>query len=167
MRIVPGVGVVIHSPPLGESAMPAIDKPDVTEPTRGEVVACRDARLVIRQDQGLTVIAIAGEIYASNVDDVSRHVRASVPRVGALIVDLSRIEFIGVEGVRVLFSLSSECARSNIPWVLVTNHCVLRLLRVGDPDGSLPTVALLTEAFRYVRRETPVARRLRLVAPTN
>jgi hypothetical protein len=69
--------------------------------------------------------------------------------------------------VRVLFSLGSDCASTNIPWVLVTNHSVLRLLRVGDPDGSLPTVASLTEALRYVRRETPVARRLRLVARTN
>jgi anti-anti-sigma factor len=147
--------------------MPAIKKPPFTESNRGEVVACRDARLLIRQDHGVTVITIAGEIYASNVDDVSRHVRVSVPHFGALIVDLSSIEFIGVEGVRVLFSLNSDCARTNIPWVLVTNHSVLRLLRVGDPDGLLPTVASLTEALRYVRRETPVARRLRLVAPTN
>jgi anti-anti-sigma regulatory factor len=34
---------------------------------------------------------------------------------GALIVDLSRIKFIGVAGLGVLLWLNTKCARANIP----------------------------------------------------
>lgn len=147
--------------------MPTTDQLLVGEPTHTEVVDCRDARLTARGDHSLTVITITGEIYASNVDDVSRHARELVPPVGALIVDLSSIEFVSVAGLHVLFSLNTECARANTPWALIAGRSVSRLLRVGDPDGTLPTVTSSKEALRYLRSATPAGRPLRLVARTN
>jgi anti-anti-sigma factor len=132
-----------------------------------EVLDCRDARLSIRSDQGLTLVSITGEIYASNVDQVRARVRTFVPRVGALIVDLSHIDFICVAGLGVLFSLNVECARVGTPWVVIAGASVSRLLRVGDPDSTLPTVASYMDALRYLRRAIPEGQRLALVAPTN
>jgi anti-anti-sigma factor len=143
------------------------NQPHVGEPARTEVFGCRDARLTIRSDHRLTTITITGEIYASNADDISRRVRALVPRVGALIVDLSRIDFIGIAGLRVLFSLNNECARTNTAWALIAGHSAARLLRIGDPDDTLPTVASSIEALRRVRSAGPAGRRLQLVAAPN
>jgi anti-anti-sigma factor len=147
--------------------MSATDQRFVGKSTCVESFDCRDARLTMRNDQGLTVITITGEIYASNVDEVKARARALVPRGGALIVDLGRIDFIGVAGLGVILSLDTECARAGTVWALITGISVSRLLRVGDPDGALPTVASYMDALRYVRKAMPEGQRLRLVAPTN
>jgi hypothetical protein len=58
------------------------------------VLDCRGACVRAKTDTGLTVIAISGEIDASNVDDLSRRARELVPDCGALIIDLADIDFI-------------------------------------------------------------------------
>jgi anti-anti-sigma factor len=132
-----------------------------------EVFDCRDARLSVRRDQGLTLVSITGEIYVSSVDEVRARTRALVPRGGALIVDLSRTDFMCVAGLGVLLSLDVECARANTAWALIAGARVSRLLRAGDPDGTLPTVASYMDALRYLRRSVPEGQQLRLIAPTN
>jgi anti-anti-sigma factor len=145
--------------------MPASHKPAFSDRVHTEVLDCRDARLTVRKDEHLTVIAVTGEIYASNVDDVSRRVRTLIPPVGELIVDLSRIEFIGVAGLKVLLWVNAERARTNSPWVLVASSSVARLLRVSDPGGTLPMVTSSAEALRRIRTADLRSRPLRLVPP--
>jgi anti-anti-sigma regulatory factor len=116
------------------------------------VIDCRGARLRSHTDTGLTVIAISGEIDASNVDALCRRAPGLVPHRGALIVDLAGIDFIAVDALRALFALNTHCARIDTTWALIASHAANRLLQVGDRDKLLPTVGSATEALLLVRR---------------
>ena len=126
---------------------------------------CRRARVRMKTDTALTVISISGEIDASNVDDVSHHVRELVSDGGALIVDLAEVDFIAIEGLRALFALNIQCARTGTTWALIASHAVNRLLRVGDHDTPVPAVGSATEALLLVRRSSRSCRSLQLVSP--
>jgi anti-anti-sigma factor len=133
--------------------------------TGSSVIDCRGARMRAETDTGLTVIAISGEIDASNVDDLSRRTLGLVPRCGALIVDLADVDFIALDGLRALFALNNRCARTGTTWVLIASHAANRLLRVADYDKVLPAVGSATEALLFVRRSSRGHRSLQLVSP--
>jgi hypothetical protein len=69
-----------------------------------------------------------------------------------LIVDLGAIDFIAVDGLRALFALNIECARTGTTWALIASHAASRVLQVGDRDKLLPAVASAIESLLLVRR---------------
>ena len=149
--------------------MPAIhiDNDHASPPHSGSTsFDCRLARMRAKTDTGLTLISISGEIDASNVDDVSHHVRELASDCGALIVDLAEVDFIALDGLHALIALNDQCARTGTTWALIASHAVNRLLRVGDRDTLLPAVGSATEALRLVRRSSRGRRSLQLVSPT-
>ncbi|MGZ5365767.1 MAG: STAS domain-containing protein [Mycobacterium sp.] len=119
-----------------------------------------------KTDTGLTVISISGEIDAPNTDDVSRHVSALGSDCGALIVDLADVDFIALDGLRALFALNMQCARTDTTFVLIARHAVNRLLRWGDREKLLPVVGSATEALLLIRGSNQERRSLQLVNPT-
>ena len=127
---------------------------------------CRRARMRAKTDSGLTVISISGEIDASNADELSHRVSELASDCGALIVDLAEVDFIAIDGLRALFALNIQCARTGTTWALIASHAVNRLLRVGDHDKLLPAVGSATEALLLVRRSSRGHRSLQLVSPT-
>jgi anti-anti-sigma factor len=131
------------------------------------IIDCRGARMWAHTDIGLTLIAISGEIDALNVDDVSGHARGLVPEGGALIVDLTDIDFIAVDGLRALFALNSRCVRTHTTWAIIATDAANRLLRVGDHDKLLPVVGSTTEALLLVRRSARGRRSLQLASPAS
>ena len=126
---------------------------------------CRGACVRSKTDSGLTAISISGEIDASNVDDVSRRVRELVSDCGALIVDLAGVDFIDLGGLRALFALNNQCARTGTTLALIASDAVNRLLRVEDHDKLLPAVGSAVEALLLVRRSSCSRRSLQLVSP--
>ena len=129
------------------------------------VIDYRGARVRAKTDIGLTVITISAEVDASNVDDLSRRTRELVPDCGALIVDLADIDFIALDGLRALFALNIQCARTGTRWALIVSHAANRLIRVGDHDKLLPAVGSATEALSVIRRSSRGRRSLELVSP--
>ena len=127
---------------------------------------CHGACVRSKTDTGLTVISISGEIDASNVDDVSRHASKLASDCGALIVDLAEVDFIALGGLRALFALNMQCARTGTTLALIASDAVNRLLRWGDRDQLLPAVGSATEALLLVRRSSRGHRSLQLVSPT-
>jgi anti-anti-sigma factor len=111
----------------------------------------------------LTTIRITGDIDAYNVDEVTAHVRDAVPRRRPLVVDLAGVDFIAVAGLRALLAMNIECARCGTPWALIAGTAASRLLRVGDPDHTLPAVGSALEALLKVRHGVAANRRLRAV----
>ena len=128
---------------------------------------CRRARVRAKTDTGFAVISISGEFDASNVDDVSHHVRELVSDCGALIVDLAEVDFIALDGLHALFALNMQCARTGTTLALIASQAVNLLLRVGDHDKLLPAVGSATEALLLVRRSGRGHRSLQLVSPTD
>jgi anti-anti-sigma factor len=124
---------------------------------------CRGARVRAKIDSGLTVMSISGEIDASNADDVSHRASELASDCGALIVDLTDIDFIAHDGLYALVALNIQCARTGTTWALITSHAVNRLLRLGGHDKLLPAVGSATEALLLVRRSSRGHRPLALV----
>jgi anti-anti-sigma factor len=146
---------------------PHIDNDHASPPHSGSTsFDCHRARVRAKTDTRLTVISISGEIDASNVDDVSHHVRELASDCGALIVDLAEVDFIALDGLHALFALNNECARTGTTLALIASQAVNRLLRVGDHDTLLPAVGSATEALLLVRRSSRGHRSLQLVTPT-
>jgi hypothetical protein len=90
----------------------------------------------IRTDAGHTVITISGEIDASDIDELSPHARGLVRDCGVLIVDLSGIDFIAVDGLRALFALwSAGPGTTEPPRARVMRICSERLTVVLRRGG--------------------------------
>jgi hypothetical protein len=73
----------------------------------GATTDCRDTPIDIRNDAGLTSITVSGEVDASDIDELSPHARGLVRDCGVLVVDLSGIDFVAVDGLRALLALWS------------------------------------------------------------
>ncbi|MBV9090902.1 MAG: STAS domain-containing protein [Mycobacteriaceae bacterium] len=103
----------------------------------------------------VTVIALRGEIDASNAAGVGTCLHEFVAPDRALVLDLSDLDFLCAEGVQSLFALGDRCERLGVDWALVASHSVRRLLRVYDREASLPAVGSMVEVlqrFRSARR---------------
>ncbi len=116
------------------------------------VIDCGRALLTAQIYGWLTVVTISGDIDATNADQLSHHVVGLCPDGGAVIIDMAATDFIGVDGLRALFAMNIECARTDTRWAVIGSHAVHRLLRVGDREGLVPAVRSATEALHRVRR---------------
>jgi anti-anti-sigma factor len=112
------------------------------------VIDCHPARLRARASDRVTVLAVSGEIDACNADPVGEYIQGFIAPGRDLILDLANLEFLGVAGLNRLFAVSVECATARAGWALVTSHPVRRLLRVADPERTLPAVGSMHEALQ-------------------
>ncbi len=103
----------------------------------------------------VTVIALRGEVDALNAAHVSTCLDQFARPDRALVLDLSDLDFLGVESLTGLLALGDRCDRLGVDWALVTSHSVRRLLRVGDRECRLHAVGSMVEVlqrFRTARR---------------
>jgi anti-anti-sigma factor len=112
----------------------------------------------------VAVISAHGEIDASNAGSLTDHAVAHVTRCRGLVLDLSDLEFFGTEGFLALHRVSVSCARVGTSWAMVTGAAVTRVLRVCDPQGSLPTARTVDAAMAAFSR--PQTHRLQLITKT-
>jgi anti-anti-sigma factor len=84
------------------------------------------------------VITVNGELDAANADQLAAYVRRSVSRSKRVILDLRGLEFIGTAGFSALHRINVVCSGTQVYWATVPSQAVSRLLRVCDPDGTLP-----------------------------
>ncbi|MBV9088285.1 MAG: STAS domain-containing protein [Mycobacteriaceae bacterium] len=105
------------------------------------------------------MVEVSGEIDASNADLVTDYIHRSVPTGPALIVDITDVGFLGVQGVRALMGVGEECGRAGVAWALVASQSVIRLLRLMRRGELLPAVASLTEALQYIALTVDADRR--------
>lgn len=119
------------------------------------VISLGRARLIAFDSSWVTVIAIGGEIDASNAGRVNTWLHQFVRADRSLVLDLSDLGFLGVQGLIALFGLGEACDGLGVEWALVTSYPVRRLLRVGDCEHRLPAVGSMVEVlqrFRTARR---------------
>ncbi len=107
--------------------------------TATQFLASRTAEFTARTDSSATVITASGEVDAANAnhftDFVERHIRPDK----RVIVDLVGLEFIATAGFSALHRINVTCSGAGAYWDLVPGPAVDRLLRICDPDGTLPT----------------------------
>jgi anti-anti-sigma regulatory factor len=90
-----------------------------------------------RPPSGL-VVTVLGEVDATNGRALARYVEGRIVVSTELDVDLRLVEFFGTAGFAALHNINVICCQYDARWVLRANPRLCRLLRICDPDGSLP-----------------------------
>ena len=99
------------------------------------------------------IVTVYGDIDGSNASTLTDYAFVNAVRCHGLVLDLHKLEFFGAEGFSALHRISVRCARADIGWMLVPGAAVSRLLRVCDPDGSLPAADTVGEALANLREQ--------------
>jgi anti-anti-sigma factor len=98
----------------------------------------RTAQFSARRSSAGTVITVDGELDAANADQLAAYVQRSITHSRRVILDLRGLEFIGTAGFSALHRINVACSRAQVRWGMVSSPALSRLLRVCDPDGTLP-----------------------------
>ncbi|GLE52705.1 STAS domain-containing protein [Mycobacterium montefiorense] len=106
---------------------------------------CRTAQFSATWSASGTVIAIDGELDAANADQLAVYVERNARRARRVILDLRELDFIGTAGFSALHRINVACSGAQLSWAMVPSPAVLRLLRVCDPDGTLPVTTPIEE----------------------
>ena len=96
------------------------------------------ARFTAEWDSSRVVITVHGELDASNASQLADYFDLCLVHRTPLMLDLSRLEFFGTAGFSALHLINVKCAGVNLRWAVVPNKAVSRLLRICDPDNTLP-----------------------------
>ncbi len=115
------------------------------------------ARAVTRWGRSGAVISVGGELDATNASQLADYVQHCASSSEWLVLDLNHLEFIGTAGFSALKTIADRCADAMVYCTTVPGTAVSRLLRICDPENTLPTTASVADAlagvqgFRQVR----------------
>ncbi|MCX2933676.1 STAS domain-containing protein [Mycobacterium sp. CVI_P3] len=124
---------------------------------------CHTARFTTHwPDATVGIITVQGELDASNSAAFADHVDECAAAGTHLVLDLSPLQFFGTAGFSALHTINVRCANASSRWAMVTGDAVSRLLRVCDPDHTLPVADSIVEAIALLDGEP--RRLLQLVA---
>jgi anti-anti-sigma factor len=116
--------------------------------------ANHSARFTAHSDSSGVVIVAHGELDASNANQLADYVERCVAESATLVVDFSNLDFFGTAGFSALHLINVRCAGANRRWAVVPSMAVSRLLRICDPDNTLPLVESVS-AFQNADGEGP------------
>ncbi|OCB49390.1 sulfate transporter [Mycobacterium malmoense] len=105
----------------------------------------RAAQFTARWDPSGTLITVDGELDAANADQLAAYVRHVVERSRRVILDLRGLKFIGTAGFSALHRINVVCSGAQAHWAMAPSPAVARLLRICDPDGTLPVTTPMAE----------------------
>jgi anti-anti-sigma factor len=122
-------------------------QPNFAPPVRGNDAAFpppawenHSARFTVDWDSSRVVITVHGELDASNASQLADYAELCMAQSTPLMLDLSGLKFFGTAGFSALHLINVQCAGANLRWAVVPNKAVSRLLRICDPDHTLPLV---------------------------
>ncbi|HEX5254843.1 MAG TPA: STAS domain-containing protein [Mycobacterium sp.] len=105
----------------------------------------RTAQFTARWGPTGTLITVDGELDAANTDQLVAYVQQSTSRSRRVILDLRGLKFIGTAGFSALHRINVECSGGQVSWAMAPSPEVTRLLRVCDPDATLPVTTQQAE----------------------
>lgn len=133
------------STPNGRPASPD----SLIEPTD-----CHTAHFATRWLQpSMSVIAAHGELDAANAQQFVDYALRHAPHTDRLVLDLTGVDFFGTAGFSALHTLNVRCAAEKIEWAMVPSSAVSRLMRICDPDSTLPIYDSVDAALAAVQGE--------------
>ncbi|MEB4211565.1 STAS domain-containing protein [Mycobacterium sp. 94-17] len=112
----------------------------------------RTAQFTARRGPTGTLITVDGELDAANADQLVAYVQQSTPRSRRVILDLRGLNFIGTAGFSALHRINVACSAVQVSWAMAPSPVVDRLLRVCDPDGTLPVTTPRAEPLLELLR---------------
>jgi anti-anti-sigma factor len=125
-------------------------KPDnLIEPTD-----CHTAHFATRWLQpSMAVITAHGELDAANAQQFVDYALRHAANTDRLVLDLTGVDFFGTAGFSALHTLNVRCAAEKIEWAMAPSAAVTRLMRICDPDSTLPICDGVDAALAAVQGE--------------
>ncbi len=117
------------------------------EPRNRYVIDCAGAQVHVHARSVATVLRIEGGMDAANADLVAQVVRSFARLNAPLVLDLSRLDFLGSAGLRALLLLNEEHRAAQVRNNVVRGAALSRLTRVIT-DHGLPVVDSVPEALQ-------------------
>lgn len=105
----------------------------------------RTAQFTARWGPTGTLITVDGELDAANADQLVAYVQQSTKRSRRVILDLRGLKFIGTAGFSALHRINVACSGAQASWAMAPSPAVARLLRLCDPDATLPVTTQQAE----------------------
>lgn len=96
-----------------------------------------------------TVVRVDGELDASNSDDVVQTINRFARLKSPLVLDLSQVTFVGVDGLRTLLALNADLRRARVHFTVVTGPAMRPLLRIVA-DHGLSLADSVAEALQMI-----------------
>lgn len=111
------------------------------------------ARLSLESDGDVELARVAGEVDASNVDQLSEKLLAAVPQdARALVLDLSETSYIDSSGIGLIFDAAARLRnrRQELRLVVPPRSFVGEVLSAVSMQESVPIDGALSDAMRAV-----------------
>lgn len=144
------------------AALHSADSADQQHPTRGRHMAqFARAHVFVYARCLATVVRVDGEIDAANARDLTEAIRGFARLKTPVVLDLSRLRFLSVEGFRALLFVNDELRKARVHCSVVTGTAIRPLLRIVH-DNGLATTDSVPEAFQTI--EDILAARRRFVS---
>jgi anti-anti-sigma factor len=105
------------------------------------------ARFTAKWSPSFVVITAHGELDASNANHLADYVQRCAAHCKPIILNLSGLEFFGTAGFSALHTINVRCAGADVRWAVVPGKAVSRLLRICDPDNTLPLAESMPDSF--------------------
>lgn len=77
------------------------------------------AQVIATADRGRCVLRINGEVDMSNVDEVDEQLRAAAADAPTVLIDLTDLEFLDSQGLRMIQRLANDSATDGKPLIVV------------------------------------------------
>lgn len=116
------------------------------------------ARLYVYARSLGTVLRIDGEIDASNANHVAHAIRRFARLKTPLILDLSHLDFLSIDGFRALLVLNREHHDARVHCSIVASSAIRPLLHIVK-DHGLPVVGSVAEALQLIEDIVGIRRR--------
>lgn len=121
------------------NAVIPVREPDTAIPS--EPWGNHTARFTAEWGPSCVVITAHGELDASNANHLADYVQRCAAHAESIILNLTGLEFFGTAGFSALHTINVRCAGADVRWTVVPSRAVSRLLRICDPDNTLPLAA--------------------------
>ena len=119
-----------------------------------EPTDCHTAHFATRWLQpSMAVITAHGELDAANAQPFVDYALRHAPHIDRLVLDLTGVDFFGTAGFSALHTLNVRCAAEKIEWAMAPSPAVSRLMRICDPDSTLPICDGVDAALAAVQGE--------------
>ncbi|WP_301150323.1 STAS domain-containing protein [Mycobacterium simiae] len=128
-----------------------------TAPRTYNVIDCAGASITVRRRPSAAVLAVDGEVDATNVVLFSAAIRRFAAVGRPVVLDLSGLGFLNLTGFRSLLTLHRDYRRTDSPFMVVPGAALHPLLR-AIPDHGLILQPSAAEAMDRIS-EMPHANR--------
>lgn len=127
--------------------MHAVDAPRQTR--YRYVIDCGKAHIFVYARSLATVLRVDGEVDAANAGRVAAEIRRFTKVGSPLIVDLSHLDFLGIDGFQELLALHHQHHTAGLYCGIVSGVAMRPLLRIVS-DHGLPLVKSVPEALQLI-----------------